>query len=83
MTIIKRRRAFIVDKVKKSQTSDLKYISEERKKEVEQVFKTLNLMNQKNSSNYLFSSDGYNMPFKQFSVLKTEGLRFKTTSSSN
>ena len=67
---------------KKSQPSDLKYISEERKKEVEQVFNTLGLMNQKSLPDYSHPSEGYNMLFKQFSVLRTEGLVFKTTSNS-
>lgn len=67
----------------KSQTSNLKYISEKRKKEVEQVFNTLGLMNQDNFPTYSHPSEGYNMPFKQFSVLRTTGLIFKTTSNSS
>ena len=55
---------------KKSQPADLKYISEKRKKEVEQVFNTLGLMNQENLSKYSDPSKGYDMPFKQFSILK-------------
>ena len=63
---------------KKSKTSDLKYISEERRKEVEQVFNTLGL-NQKSFSNYSDSSEGYNMPFKQFSVLKDKKTIFNSS----
>ena len=70
-------------KGKKIQTAKLKYISKERKKEVEQVFNTLGLMHQHHFPNYSDPSEGYGMPFKQFSVLKTEGFTFKTTSSSD
>ena len=68
--------------LKKSKTLDLKYISEKRKKEVEQVFNTLGLMDQKHLPNYSHLSEDYSMPFKQFSVLRTQGLVFKTTSNS-
>ena len=68
--------------MKKSQSSDLKYISEKRKKEVEQVFNTLGLVEQKKHPEYSQLSEGYNTPFKQFSVLRTKGLVFKTTSNS-
>ena len=56
--------------LKKSKIPDLKYISEKRKKEVEQVFTTLGLMDQKHLPNYSYLSEDYSMPFKQFSVLK-------------
>ena len=68
-----------MDRLKKSQPSNLKYISEERKKEVEQVFNTLGLLNQENLPNYSDSSEGYNMPFKQFSVLKDAKIIFDSS----
>ena len=74
------RRAFIMNRLKESQPSDLKYISEERKKEVEQVFNTLGLINQENLPNHSDPSEGYNMPFKQFSVLKNEKIIFTSSS---
>ena len=52
---------------KKPKDSDLKYISEERKKEVEQVFQTLRISQEGNLPDY---SEGYNIPFRQLSVLK-------------
>lgn len=67
----------------KFQTPQLRYVSKERKKEVEEVFYTLGLMHQDNIPNYSHESEGYDMPFKQFSVLRTTGLTFKTTSNSN
>ena len=69
-----------MDRLKESQPSDLKYISEERKKEVEQVFNTLGLLNQENLPNYSHPSEGYNMPFKQFSVLKNKKIIFTSSS---
>ena len=68
-------------KREQTQTPKLKYISKERKKEVEQVFNTLGLMHQHHFPNYSDPSEGYGMPFKQFSVLRTEGITFKTTST--
>ena len=56
---------------KKPKDSDLKYISEERKKEVEQIFQTLRIPQEGKGSNY---SEGYNTPFRQFSVLKNEKI---------
>ena len=68
-----------MDRLKESQPSDLKYISEERKKEVEQVFNTLGLMDQRNLPNYSHPSEGYNMPFKQFSILKDGKIIFNSS----
>ena len=68
-----------MDRLKESQPSDLKYISEERKKEVEQVFNTLGLLNQENLPNYSDLSEGYSTPFKQFSVLKDEKIIFNSS----
>ena len=53
--------------------SDLKYISKERKKEVEQVFQTLRIPQKENLPD---CSEGYNTPFKQLSVLKNEEIIF-------
>ena len=69
-----------MNRLKKPQsTSTLKYISKKRKEEVNQTFKTLGLMHLKNLPNYSYLSEGYNEPFKQFSVLKTKELVFKST----
>lgn len=65
---------------KKTKTSNLKHISKERKKEVEQVFDTLGLTKRKNLPNYFHTSEGYDMPFKQFSVLKNEKTIFSSSS---
>ena len=73
------RRSFIMNRLKKSQTSDLNYISEERKKELEQVFNTLDLMDRESAPNYSHPSEGYNTPFKQFSVLKNEKIIFNSS----
>ena len=61
---------------KKSKNSDLKYISEERKKEVEQVFQTLRIPQAGNLPDY---SEGYNTPFRQLSVLKNEKIIFSSS----
>ncbi len=58
---------------KELKNSDLKYISEERKKEVEQVFQTLGILQKENLLDY---SEGYNTPFRQLSVLKNETIIF-------
>ena len=73
-----------MNRLKESQPSDLKYISEERKKEVEQVFNTLGLLDRENLPNYNLAnyshpSEGYNMPFKQFSILKDEKIIFNSS----
>ena len=47
--------------LKKPKDSDLKYISEERKKEVKQVFQTLRIPQEGNLPDY---SEGYNTPFR-------------------
>ena len=62
---------------KKSKDSDLKYISEERKKEVERIFRTLRIP----SHNRKFPdySEGYNTPFKQFSLLRNEKIIFSSS----
>ena len=62
--------------LKKLKDSDLKYISEERKKEVERIFQTLRIPQKENLPDY---SEGYNTPFKQFSVLKTEKIIFSSS----
>ena len=69
-----------MNRLKESQSSDLKYISEERKKEVEQVFNTLGLLDQENLPNYSDPPEDYSMPFKQFSVLKNEKIVFSSSS---
>ena len=61
---------------KKPENSDLKYISEERKKEIEQVFQTLGLLQKENLPD---CSEGYNTPFKQLSVLKNEEIIFSSS----
>ena len=61
---------------KKPKNSDLKYISEERKKEVERVFQTLRIPQEGNLPDY---SEGYNTPFKQLSVLKNEKIIFSSS----
>ena len=66
--------------LKKNKSSNLKYISEKRKKEVEQVFDTLGLMNKERLPHYFHTSEEYNMPFKQFSVLKNEKIIFSSSS---
>ena len=66
-------------KNKNKQSANLKYISEKRKKEVEQVFHDLGLKNHENLSNYPQSED-YNMPFKQFSILKNRKTIFRSSS---
>lgn len=66
---------------KKSQNPNLKFISEKRKKEVEEVFKTLGLMNQNSWPNYSsYPSEGYNEPFKKFSMLKNKKTIFTSSS---
>ncbi len=69
-----------MNRLKEFQTSDLKYISKKRREEIEQVFNTLGLMNQSNLPNYSYPSDGYNMPFKQFSVLENKKIIFSSSS---
>ena len=70
-----------MSRLKEAQLSNLKYISEERKKEVEQVFNTLGLLNRENLPNYSHHpSEGYNVPFKQFSVLKDKKIIFSSSS---
>ena len=69
-----------MNRPKKTKTTNLKYISEERKREVEQVFDTLGLMNQGNVPNNFHPSEGYSIPFKQFSVLKNEKIIFSSSS---
>lgn len=65
---------------KKSKNSDFKFISEERKKEVEQVFKSLGLINQRTWPNHSNSSEGYGEPFQQFSILKNKETVFTSSS---
>lgn len=71
-----------MDPVKKQ--LNLKYISKKRTKEVKHTFDTLESQkNYLNHLNYFDQSQNYHMPFKQFSILQTEGLIFTTTSSSD
>ncbi len=65
-----------MNQLKKLKSSDWKYISEERKKEVEQVFQTLRIPLTENLPDY---SEGYNTPFKQLSVLKNEKIIFSSS----
>lgn len=58
----------------------LNYISEQRKKEVEQIFETLNLLEENNLANSYYRNDG---SFEQFSLLKSTGIKFETVSSSS
>ena len=62
--------------LKKTKNSDLKYISEERKKEIEQVFQTLRIQQEGNLPDY---SEGYNTPFRQLSVLKNKKIVFSSS----
>ena len=71
----------MISRFKKAPQTKLKYISKERKKEVDQVFQTLGLKYQKYFYAYSPPHEDYSMPFKQFSILKTRGLVFKTTST--
>ena len=66
----------IMNHPKKSKKSDLKYISEERKKEVKRIFQTLEIPQKESLPDY---SEGYNTPFKQLSVLKNEKIIFSSS----
>ena len=69
-----------MSRLKEYQPSDLKYISEERKKEVEEVFSILGLINQTNQPNYFHPPEDYSVPFKQFSILKNKKIIFSSSS---
>ncbi|MCZ0933102.1 MAG: hypothetical protein OXJ52_08120 [Oligoflexia bacterium] len=67
-------------KSKNYQSTNLKYISEKRKKEVEEVFRTLGLRDKENLANNPQIFEDYNMPFKQFSILKNKKTIFSGSS---
>ena len=61
--------------------TNLKYVSEKRKKQVYEIFNALGLTYRNKLSDSSYSLENYNSPFKQFSMLKNEKTTFKSSSN--
>ena len=74
----------MTSKSRKKETQEFQYISQNREKEVYQVFKTIGIPTHLQDQPYLSQSDHVDVdtPFKKFSMLEDGGYTFETKSSS-